>query len=293
MSFWSGETLIRELPNLIEGYEEGSEEKRIDCAAYTLRMGSEVYISPSDDAEASTTTRRKLEKKESFVIPPGQFAFLLTEERVKVPKTAIAFISMKARIKWRGLINVSGFHVDPGYEGPLVFSVFNAGPSPVHLAQGEDCFLIWYASLDRETAKSRTAPPLTGITSDLINPIAGEVQSLKSLVGRVEKVEREHQILRWIGATLVTLAVAIFIRGCSQQTQPSISQVVNPPAATAPVQTPTAANPVQAPAGAPPSTPATQPAQPSGSRPNARGRGTAPPPDASGPSSPRSETTPR
>jgi len=291
MSFWSGETLIRELPNLIEGYER----KQIDCAAYTLRMGSEVYISPSDDAEASTATRKKLEKKESFVIPSGQFAFLLTEEKVKVPKTAIAFISMKARIKWRGLINVSGFHVDPGYEGPLVFSVFNAGPSPVHLAQGDNCFLIWYASLDLdrgcETAEYRKDPPLTGITSDLINPIAGEVQSLKSLAGRMEKVEREHQILRWIGTTLVTLAVAMFIRGCSQQTQPSI--IVNPPAATAPVQTPAAANPAQGPGGAPPLTPVTQPAQTAESLPNARGRGAAPARAGAWPNSSESERTSR
>jgi dCTP deaminase len=167
MSFWSGETLVRELPNLIEGFEE----KQIDCAAYTLRIGSEIYISPSEDADVSSTTRRELEKREGFVIPPGQFAFLLTQERVKVPKNAIAFISMKARIKWRGLINVSGFHVDPGYEGPLVFSVFNAGPSPVHLAQGDDCFLIWYASLDTETTRFKKPPFLSGITSDLLNHV--------------------------------------------------------------------------------------------------------------------------
>src|SRR5262245_26127654 len=139
MSFWSGEKLVEELPRLIDPYDE----KQIDCAAYTLRIGDEVYISPSDSAEASSSTRKKLDDSESFVIPPGQFAFLLTHERVRVPNTAVGFISMKARIKFRGLVNVSGFHVDPGYDGRLVFSVFNAGPSPVHLAQGDNCFLIW------------------------------------------------------------------------------------------------------------------------------------------------------
>ena len=211
MSFWKGETLSQELPRLIDPYLE----KQIDCAAYTLRIGAEVYVSPTSSADAFATTRRQLDEKESFVIPPGQFAFLLTEERVKVPATAVGFISMKARIKFRGLVNVSGFHVDPGYDGHLIFSVFNAGPSAVHLARGDDCFLIWYASLDSPTTKVRTAPPLAGITSELINPIAGEITSLASLSERVGKVEREHQVLRWMGATLLTLAVAIFIRGCS------------------------------------------------------------------------------
>ena len=59
---------------------------------------------------------------------PGQFAFLLTDEIVEVPDSAMALISIKAKIKWRGLINVSGFHVDPGFKGRLIFSVYNAGP---------------------------------------------------------------------------------------------------------------------------------------------------------------------
>jgi dCTP deaminase len=212
VSFWSGETLATRLPKLIDPFDRA----RIDCAAYTLRVGGEVYVSPTDSKEATSTTRRILEEREGFVIPPGQFAFLLTEERVEIPNTAVGFISMKARIKFRGLVNVSGFHVDPGYRGHLVFSVFNAGPSAVHLARGDDCFLIWYASLDVESQYVRDKPPLNGITSDVINPISGEVQSLANLAGRIDKVEREHQILRWMGATLLTLAVAVFIRGCSQ-----------------------------------------------------------------------------
>ena len=51
------------------------------------------------------------------MIPPGQFAFLLTAETVTMPDNAIAFISIKARLKFNGLINISGFHVDPGYRG--------------------------------------------------------------------------------------------------------------------------------------------------------------------------------
>ena len=31
---------------------------------------------------------------------------------------------------------------------PLIFAIFNAGPSPVHLQRGLPLFLIWYAALD-------------------------------------------------------------------------------------------------------------------------------------------------
>ena len=45
--FWSGETLGRRLPELIEPFAAG----RVDCSAYTLTMGREVYVSPSDESE--------------------------------------------------------------------------------------------------------------------------------------------------------------------------------------------------------------------------------------------------
>src|SRR4249919_1890162 len=101
MSVWNGERLAIELPKLIQPFDAS----RIDCAAYTLRVGSEVYISPSNDSEAASRTRADLKERESFMIPPGQFAFLLTEETVAIPNDAIGLISMKARIKFKGLVN--------------------------------------------------------------------------------------------------------------------------------------------------------------------------------------------
>ncbi|HAP11624.1 MAG TPA: deoxycytidine triphosphate deaminase, partial [Afipia sp.] len=137
-SFWSGETLTERLPGLIEPFSP----ERIDCAAYTLAVGPEVYVSPNDQTvDPTTVTVRKLADGEAFTIPPGQFAFLLTEEVVSVPADAIAFISIRARTKFKGLVNVSGFHVDPGYRGQLTFAVFNAGPVPIHIRRGQPIFL--------------------------------------------------------------------------------------------------------------------------------------------------------
>ena len=205
MSFWSGAKLLDELPRLITPFEA----KRIDCAAYTLRVGAEVYISPSSKEEASTRTRDTLDEKQGFVVPSGQFAFLLTEEIVEVPDSALAFISMKARIKFKGLVNVSGFHVDPGYKGRLVFAVFNAGPAAVHLARGDDCFLVWYASLDRKSRFVRKAPPIDEIASGLITPIAGEVQSLASLSHRIDKVEADQRVVNVTAAIAIGLLIAL------------------------------------------------------------------------------------
>src|ERR1043165_5851220 len=185
-AFWSGETLEERLHDKIIPFNPS----QIDCAAYTLRMGREVYVSPSDQtSDPNSVSIRKLGEDEAFTVPPGQFAFLLTEEIVEVPDDAVAFISIKARIKWRGLVNVSGFHVDPGYKGRLIFTVFNAGPSAVHLRQGQPTFLIWYASLDRKSDRIKREPTLEHIPADLIAGIPGELQSFAGLSKKIKNVE--------------------------------------------------------------------------------------------------------
>ncbi len=193
----------------------------IDCAAYTLTIGHEVYVSPSTQAtEPQNATVRRLADGEGFTIPPGQLAFLLTEEIVRVPPDAVAFISIKAKIKFRGLINVSGFHVDPGFNGRLIFSVFNAGPLTIHLRQGQPTFLIWYANLDRMSSKIKNEPVQESIPAELITGVSGELQSFaslssrikdveKTLTDKVHSIEREQTYYRVIGAIALAVVLAI------------------------------------------------------------------------------------
>jgi len=204
MSFWGGPKLLDEISkhNLIDDFKE----HRIDCAAYTLRMGRQYYLSADQDALSSNKIEQ-LEAGSSLVIPPGQFAFLLTEERVHVPRNAIAFISMKSDLKFRGLVNVSGFHVDPGYDAPLKFAVFNAGPKPVCIKHLDDCFLIWYADLDdgsEEYSKSdaQNRNYTRGITGKDVSGILGAVTSVSVLAKKLDDLEKTQS---WMKVTLFAL----------------------------------------------------------------------------------------
>ena len=217
--FWSGETLKARLGGLIDPFVP----ERVDCAAYTLSIGPEIYVSPNDQAaDPTTVTVRKLNEGDSFTIPPGQFAFLITEEIVSVPADALAFISIRAKTKFRGLVNVSGFHVDPGFRGQLTFAVFNAGPVPIHLKRGQAIFLIWYASLDCETASKKDSTVHKGLDPDLITAVAGELQSFaslskkikdvdKSIGDRIHAVEKEQTYYRVIGAVALAIVIALAV----------------------------------------------------------------------------------
>ncbi|PPD34079.1 MAG: deoxycytidine triphosphate deaminase [Methylomonas sp.] len=194
MTFWSSSTLKQHLPNLITPCDL----ERVAQSSYTLRVGKEIFVTKDRHNRNSQHTKRSLEENQAFVIPPGQFSFLLTEEKVKVPKNAIAFISMKAGFKYKGLINISGFHVDPGFEGNLLFSVYNAGPSPIHLKRNEECFLIWYANLDKIDTLPRTKEGFSEIPISVLNQIStDEVYSIHALTTKISEVEEKYKSVSW------------------------------------------------------------------------------------------------
>lgn len=225
MSFWSGAKLRHECKaqNIIEPFIE----KQIDCSAYTLRMGAEFYVTPSHGFDLRKNKKKELAEPTEvellgtkwprnggeLVIPPGQFAFLLTEEAVNMPKNAMGFISLKSGTKFRGLVNVSGFHVDPGFQGNLIYSVFNAGPSNIHLCRGDNVFLLWIADLSEPTDEHFVRNgdrPQIEISSRLVSDVAREIESLQGLSERLSAAERRIN-LTWGVTAIIAGALTLFL----------------------------------------------------------------------------------
>lgn len=141
-------------------------ENRVEEAAYALSLGTEGYRTDNKDRKIEILD----EKSRTIEINPGQFTLLMTDEYVCIPKDKLAFISIKAKQKLKGLINVSGFHVDPGFEGKLLFSVYNAGPSTITLETKKPYFLIWFTELASSADKK-----------DLYNDIKNHHQGQKNI----------------------------------------------------------------------------------------------------------------
>ncbi len=215
MAFWSSETLEQRLPAFINPFEP----TRIMHGAYELGVGPQAFITSS----SSDTTVIGQGKK--VVIPPGQLGLLITNEVVTIPNNAIGFISIRAGIKFQGLINVSGFHVDPGFRGRLKFAVYNAGSKNIVLDQGQRVFMLWFSDLDRETAKGYGGQRegQNEITAQDVMRIQGEVASpaeLKKQIAdlraeydrRLISVEKSEAILRWLVGALFSFIIVLLLK---------------------------------------------------------------------------------
>lgn len=208
MGYLGTEELKKILPTCIDKYDE----ERIDNVAYELALGDEVFLTNS-----SSGKKEILDNKNSQVkIMPGQFALLLTDEKVKIPNNRLAFISMKFSQKLKGLINVSGFHIDPGFEGKIIFSVYNAGPTTILLDKGKPYFMLWLAELVGETKTyDGKHNKQNSITGTIIGDLTGELASPNILLERIRANEITLKNFSWAAGLLIALGIGMTIKSCS------------------------------------------------------------------------------
>jgi dCTP deaminase len=216
MSFWSSEKIkeVTAKTPLVEPYDE----KAVAHGAYELGLGPEAFLT-SDDANKKTV----LDEGEQLVIPPGQFCLLLTEEKVFIPNNAIGLISIKAGVKFRGLVNVSGFHVDSGFQGKLKFSVYNAGSQNIVLQRKQRVFLLWFCDLDRATSDTYKGTRInqSEISTEDVMRMQGEIASPGQLKKEIHEVQTNVRLLNWMFGILGSIVVGfilLYLRGNIQPT---------------------------------------------------------------------------
>lgn len=190
-----------------ELFRDKIDKEHIEGASCDLTLGQEVYISGREYPEL-------LSEDNPFVsIPRGQFALLMTDEYVIVPEHCLGFISIKFGIKAQGLINISGFHVDPGREGRIVFSVFNAGPSDVVLKYKERVFMIFFYKLEHkaDTYKGKFNK-LEHLPTELVTSLKGTSASLSDVDKRVRDLEVTSRIFIGLLAAVAIGLIALFVQ---------------------------------------------------------------------------------
>jgi len=65
-------------------------------------------------------------RKDTLELGPGAYGGVLSLERVKLPENVCARIGSKRALSYDGMILLTGAVVDPGYEGHLLFGLYNA-----------------------------------------------------------------------------------------------------------------------------------------------------------------------
>jgi dCTP deaminase len=182
---------------------KGFVEGRVQQASYDLGLGDEYYIVGHKAPE-------KLSDRSPYLnLKPGQFAILTCLEEIKIPPTHMAFIALRSKFKFQGLVNISGFHVDPTFEGTLRFAVQNVSSSDIRLKLRENTFTIFFAELNGDIGNPREKKP-SGIQLDDVQLLGGASVTIAKLQRDIDHLRR--LVLIWgpvIAAALIALIVEI------------------------------------------------------------------------------------
>ncbi len=213
--------------------------------ADAIKQGAyELCLGPQSAVSCDGTNRpTDLKPREVLRIPGGQFGLLLTEEIVTIPADTIAFISLKTKIKSQGLVNVSGFHVDPGFNGRLKFWVYNAGNQDIQILRGDRTFLIWFSDLDQPTKDpypNKNSGEQNEITADDLRRLQGRLASPSALAKQIYEFDHKVQRLEWFTGTLTIIVVGLalalagplFERFVDHPTKPAAQEANTPTTAT-------------------------------------------------------------
>jgi dCTP deaminase len=182
------------------------------AANYDLRLGENIYVT-------TEKTPRKLTAMGAdgvLTIEPGEFGILMTHEYLFIPPDLIGFISIRLTFKQKGLVNISGFHADPGFYGRLVFAVFNAGPNDVPLRCKEQVFMIMFNKLTKPWTKVEESKwqGMKDIPIETIFGLRGTSVSVRNLDERIGRLEILFPILvTLLGSILVAVIVWILSYG--------------------------------------------------------------------------------
>ena len=180
--------------------------ENVKQASYDLRLGSESYV-VGNDVPALLTT----DKQRYLTIAPGQFALLTTAEELVMPDYLLAFITLRNSFKMQGLINVSGFHVDPTHKGILVFAVNNIGPSEIRLRLFEATFTIFFSQVQGEVEGVRL-PVGNELPLQYIQLLGGSSITLAKLQKELEDLKTKMLIYAPLCIALLIALLVNFLR---------------------------------------------------------------------------------
>jgi dCTP deaminase len=191
---------------------------KFEGITYDLRLGEEAFTSTSGRPI-------DLREKGSVEIEPGETALLMTYEKVNVPEDHMAFLSLKTTHAAKGLINISGFHIDPNWKGKLVFSLYNSGPRPVVLRYKERIYHMFPVRLsdrawgpeeksgisDEARKKSMSFYDMKEIPSSWIEAIKGPPISLVALDKELRVMKERQRILIALLIAFLGSIIGVFI----------------------------------------------------------------------------------
>lgn len=123
-------------PRILDGLRRGedryAEDAQVQPASVDLTIGS-VFVPGTEEGRLGSTTH----PRRTLMLESGQTALVTTRETCNLPADLGAIGFPPSQVSSQGLLMTNPGHVDPGYEGPMRFTVINMARETYPLRHGD------------------------------------------------------------------------------------------------------------------------------------------------------------
>lgn len=177
---------------------EGGDPASVEGVKYDFHMGRQIlkakYGQPVDIEELPAIDRS------SLAVEPGEVVFVLTQEKLNLPKNMMAVLSSKRKLAHGGILILGGLAVDPLYHNYLQVGLYNFSSTPFPLRPGKKLIAAMFYELDEAEACDFEVPESTraeGFGDELIALIRNyRPIELKGVYDELQDTKRQLQELR-------------------------------------------------------------------------------------------------
>lgn len=199
--------LLRGKPSLVEGMDapEGmlSKDSPVQPCSLDLHVGA-IYRPDARQTRGSCP-----EPKGSATLHQGETVVIETAEKLQLPDNIAAIGFSPSHVAAKGLLMTNPGHIDPGFKGPLKFTVINMSRDHYDLRKGDLAFTVLFSRLGEDVQYSYSArnPKPTPFDPREVNRLSHDFLDVEK---RARDVARHYTVLVSVIVTaIVALAATI------------------------------------------------------------------------------------
>lgn len=176
----------------------GGHERCVEGVKYDLRLGNAVL--KSSYGQAVEIDKLPEIERSTLRVDPGEVVFVLTMERLNLPRNMIAVLSNKRKLAHSGIMILGGSSVDPLYDKQLQVGLYNFSSTAFPLRPGKKLIAAMFYELDESELDQFVVPESThteGFADELVTLIKNyRPIEIKGVYDELQDTKRQLQELR-------------------------------------------------------------------------------------------------
>jgi deoxycytidine triphosphate deaminase len=190
----SGKRLQEAIEN--NKFLSGGDASSCDGIKYDFRL-DDCILKPKFGVPVNYSSFPIEKQGTELVVTPGEMVFVMTKETLNLPINIYSQLSPRRKMTEFGIVTLGGFAIDPGYNGKLLFGLYNVSSEDFKLVPNAKLAGAVFYELEDDELLSDYTPPkaIDGFSSTLIEKISKyQPIGIKTLEESVKEIKKQLEV---------------------------------------------------------------------------------------------------